>query len=624
MKRISITWALLWVIMASIYAQNNKQQVSRLTPTDSLERVFNDAASDQERVTVLFNEKYNNHVAQADKGIALYQKGYELAQRLDNKLVMAKMAYYIGALYAVGKSDEGTAFQYYQKALKISEEINDYKGCELAHYAIGLVYDHQGFRDKMYKSFLKALENSEKVATPSRSPFYTLIGVYTADKQMDKALEVAKRAVAMMQKPGISAFDKIVAYHGMLAVLKGMPNQAKNVAFYTQKVASILENEPMEQFSNDLAIIMEICIRVKRYDLAIKYADYILSKKDDSKVTKISHAYAHQLLAEMYQIQKKYLLSIEHYKKYMELTTKLNLQTATEDAGRKVIKAEAERDLLLKQNEVDTQRWFAISGFCIAIVLLLGCLVVYHFYKREQKTKQELTQLNATKDKLFAILSHDLRSPVGALENSVMLTNWGALTQEEFVQSTQNLGQAVGHVRTMLDNLLQWSISQMGGIKPIKEQIRLLELLESQIQVLSPASTKKSIQIINSVPDDAILLADKNHLAVIVRNLLQNAIKFTHSGGNISIKANRHQDKLLVEIRDTGIGMSKERLANLFRLSTSSSKLGTDLEQGTGLGLVLVKELVEANQGSIEVNSEPNQGTLFKLYFRTSLAAALS
>ena len=157
----------------------------------------------------------------------------------------------------------------------------------------------------------------------------------------------------------------------------------------------------------------------------------------------------------------------------------------------------------------------------------------------------------------------------------------------------------------------------------MQEQIRLLDLLDSQIQLLSPAATKKSIQIVNDISETTTLLADKNHLAVIFRNLLQNAIKFTHRGGNISVKARQQQDKLLVEVRDTGIGMSKERLANLFRLSSTSSKVGTDLEQGTGLGLILVKELVEANEGSIEVNSEPNQGTLFKLYFRTSLAAIL-
>jgi len=314
---------------------------------------------------------------------------------------------------------------------------------------------------------------------------------------------------------------------------------------------------------------------------------------------------------------------LESQREYSKLYAKIYKNMVNLESGRKVIRAEGERNLLVKQNEVERERFYRNLSFTIAIFLVLLSGLVLLFYKREQKQKKELTHLNTTKDKLFAILSHDLRSPVGILENNVMLTNWGALSQEEFSQMTQNLGQEVSQVRTMLDNLLQWSVSQMGGIKPMQEQIRLLDLLDSQIQLLSPAATKKSIQIVNDISETTTLLADKNHLAVIFRNLLQNAIKFTHRGGNISVKARQQQDKLLVEVRDTGIGMSKERLANLFRLSSTSSKVGTDLEQGTGLGLILVKELVEANEGSIEVNSEPNQGTLFKLYFRTSPAALL-
>lgn len=607
MKKISTVWTFLWVFMAASYAQDNKQP----TPTDSLERAFNTAASDKERLRLLVDESYGSHLGQSDKAIALYKKGYELAQRLDNKLAMARIAYSIGAIYAAGKSDEGTAFGYYQTALNISEEINDYEGCEFAHYAMGLVYDHQGFRDKMYTSFLKSFENSEKLPNPSLNPFYALISVYTNDKQMDKALGIAKRAVAMMEKPGISVSNKIAAYHGMLTVLKGMPNQAKNVDFYTQKVISILEKEPMESFADDIAIVMEICFRVKRYDLTIKCANYLLSKKGDSKANQTAHSYAYQFLAEVYEVQKKYPLSIEYYKKYMALTTKLNLQTATEDAGRKVIKAEAERDLLLKQNELDKQKWFAISGFCVAMVMLLACFVVYHFYKREQKTKQALVKLNATKDKLFAILSHDLRSPVGNLESNLTLINWGALSQEEFMNATRSLGQELSQVRTMLDNVLQWAISQMDGLKPKPTITDLAATTQSLIQLMSPNSTAKNVQILNSVPDNTTLLTDPNHLSVILRNLLQNALKFTPTGGHVQVSARTHDDHVRIEVNDTGIGMSEEQITNLFRLNTASSRLGTSLEQGTGLGLVLVKELVDINQGAIQAISQEGKGTSF-------------
>jgi signal transduction histidine kinase len=204
---------------------------------------------------------------------------------------------------------------------------------------------------------------------------------------------------------------------------------------------------------------------------------------------------------------------------------------------------------------------------------------------------------------------------VGNLENNIMLTNWGALSQTEFTQSTQSLGQEISQVRNMLDNVLHWAISQMKGMKPNKVQFDLAAVAEDQIKLLLPTSVAKSIQIQNNVPANTYLIADQNHLAVILRNLLQNALKFTHAGGHVDLKAHLLQNKVLIEVTDTGVGMSAEQLTHLFSLEKSSSRLGTSLEQGTGLGLVLVKELVEANGGSVTVESQEGIGTTFTLAF---------
>jgi signal transduction histidine kinase len=159
-------------------------------------------------------------------------------------------------------------------------------------------------------------------------------------------------------------------------------------------------------------------------------------------------------------------------------------------------------------------------------------------------------------------------------------------------------------------------MSQMKGMRPTKVRFDLAAVAEDQIKMLLPTSTAKSIQIQNNVPANTYLIADPNHLAVILRNLLQNALKFTHAGGHIDLKAHLLQNKVQIEVTDTGVGMSAEQLSHLFSLEKSSSRLGTSLEQGTGIGLVLVKELVEANQGFIQVSSEVNKGTSFMIAFR--------
>lgn len=167
----------------------------------------------------------------------------------------------------------------------------------------------------------------------------------------------------------------------------------------------------------------------------------------------------------------------------------------------------------------------------------------------------------------------------------------------------------------MLENVLNWAVSQLGGMRPQKEQTAIAPVIEEQMQLLVPAAQAKGIQIECQVSSETQLTIDRNHLGVMVRNLLHNAIKFTHSGGKISLTQQETGERAFIEVKDTGIGMTKERLAKLFEPEKADSRMGTSHERGTGLGLVLVKELVEANGGTLEVRSEPEQGTAFVIGF---------
>ena len=288
----------------------------------------------------------------------------------------------------------------------------------------------------------------------------------------------------------------------------------------------------------------------------------------------------------------------------------------TNDAGKKVIKAEAEYNVAMKQKEIEKQQLLTYLAASIALLILLLSGSIYYFYRREQGRKLELQRLNTTKDKLFAIVSHDLRSPIMSLKNHLMLVNWGALNQEEFNESAQYLNMQLGNVFDMLENLLNWVVSQLGGIHPNKENVSILPIVEEQLQLLSSAANTKEIALHTSINANQTLVIDKNHLAVILRNILQNAIKFTPKGGNIQLDYGKDDKGNYIEVKDTGIGMSAEKITKLFRLDTQTSRTGTANEKGTGLGLILVKELVEANGGAVQVVSIPKQGTTFRIFFK--------
>jgi signal transduction histidine kinase len=227
------------------------------------------------------------------------------------------------------------------------------------------------------------------------------------------------------------------------------------------------------------------------------------------------------------------------------------------------------------------------------------------------KHSEKLAQVNATKDKLFSIIGHDLRSPINTLVHLLDAISNGFISLEEFQQLLPKVQQNVKTVHYTLENLLQWSYSQMQGIKSSPKQIKLQEMVWENTELFIEAARNKEIQLLYDVPSDFVVFADENQVRLIIRNLLNNAIKFTKKAGTICIFAQRNDNSIVLTIKDTGVGMSEEQIASLFKKDTNFSTYGTSGEKGTGLGLMLCKEMVEQNGGKIWVESELGKGSSF-------------
>jgi signal transduction histidine kinase len=225
----------------------------------------------------------------------------------------------------------------------------------------------------------------------------------------------------------------------------------------------------------------------------------------------------------------------------------------------------------------------------------------------------ELKELNATKDKFFSIISHDLRSPfTGLLGYSELLYNeYSRISEETIKDYVSNIYSISKNTFELLENLLAWSQSQTGRIELNLKKINLKSYSDSIIQMINPIAQKKKILLINSIPEDIYCYADENMLQTIFRNLISNAIKFTYESGTIKISAKAQDNIAEVSISDTGTGMSEVIKNSLFKISETKSQPGTQSEKGTGLGLILCKEFVEKHGGKIWVESEEGKGTTF-------------
>jgi len=229
---------------------------------------------------------------------------------------------------------------------------------------------------------------------------------------------------------------------------------------------------------------------------------------------------------------------------------------------------------------------------------------------------EELRQLNNTKDKFFSIIAHDLRNPFITILGftDLLLTDYKELDESEIIFYLEEMKKSAEISHNLLQNLLQWSRSQTGRIEFNPTKILFKNLVNVNLELLQPTAANKEIQIKSEVVDDIYVQADEDMLNTIIRNLITNAIKFTPKGGTITIAAKEVGKYAEISVEDTGVGMSEATMANLFRLDTTHSTLGTNQEAGTGLGLILCKEFVEKHDGKIWVESKLGVGSKFIFY----------
>lgn len=233
-----------------------------------------------------------------------------------------------------------------------------------------------------------------------------------------------------------------------------------------------------------------------------------------------------------------------------------------------------------------------------------------------QDKQEELKQLIETKDRMFSIIAHDLRGPMGSLIglSDLLRAEEDDLDDMERKEYINLIYSTVVSTKALLDNLLNWANSQRGNIKINKQQLLLFNCVEEIVDTLKNTARNKAIQIENRVSKDFNLVSDKEMLSTIIRNLISNAIKFSYPGGKVEIKAKQNPQNMSISIIDHGVGMTEEQCAELFSIHHNSTR-GTANEKGSGLGLMLCKEFTEKLGGEISVVSKPNNGSRFNLNF---------
>jgi len=569
-------------------------------------------------------------------------KALEYATNDEDDVAMAKAQRYIGDDY-VSQGNFPEALKHLIRALEDAERSKD-------ETEIGLVYNDLGEFYKYFRQFKRALEFYSKAAdyfkNLKRKNNYIMVlsnmaEVYQRMGQNSKAFELAKDALNRSQK-----MNDTLLQGDNYRTLGGV---YYNWEKYDSAKANLDKAYLFYKMGNDeestLLVIQSIGdIYLKKEDPLDAQASY---QKVLNEAQKTGYSYlvtsAYQKLSLVDSMTGNYPRALAYYKKYVQRNDSVeSIEKALE-----ISKITDHRDLEEKQKnieeltnernkqEINIRFKNSIVLFFSVLLPLIGFFALILLYNYNQKKeinlqlseqKEELQTLNTVKDRLFSIISHDLRSPLANLEAILNLMESGDLSNEEVMMLSSQLTHNVQETSYMLDNLLQWSRSQMRGILPKKEIINVPELCREVVGFFSSQADKKAIDMRISKTDTLTTMADKEMIKLVIRNLVANAIKFTPSGGKIIINVKLDKNLIFVSVADSGVGMNEEVLEKLFTLEGVSME-GTQNEKGTGLGLLLCKDFIELNSGKIWAESVVGKGSTFIFHLpiivRNSLQEAI-
>ncbi|MDY6801635.1 MAG: tetratricopeptide repeat-containing sensor histidine kinase [Bacteroidota bacterium] len=577
------------------------------------------------------------------KSIQYHLQALEIVKTQDNEIVAAQIYNAVGNVYQT-ISDYDSALKYFLDALKIYKKYNNQRGISMSYNNLGIIYQNLGENEKALDYYLKSLEIDVKnnFSQGQASAYNNLGTAYDKKGEKRKALDYYRKALEINKElhdqEGIA-----IALNNIGLIQIDLGNYASAKDYLEQALEINNERNSIEDIANNYNNLAKLYIEKKEYNTAKNYLlNSIKLAKTVNDIEVLIEAY--EFMYTIFTNQNNYKNALEYYKLYSDMNDSIfKLQNSNKVAELKIKheteNLEIENEVLKKDNEIqllELNRQINQKKYFYAFIILILTLAILSFSRfrlkkrtsslletknnqlrqtnqKLRESEKNLKKINATKDKFFSIIAHDLKNPFQPLLgfSEVLFKNVNNLSKDEIEEYSKMIFESSQNLFNLLGNLLEWSKSQLGRAKLSPKNINLTESLNETLSILNILAQKKQIQIETKIPEETFVYADKNVLSTILRNLISNSIKFTEQNGKIIIDSTEHKDEIAITVSDNGKGISEENLKNLFLIDYSHSTKGTNDETGTGLGLILCKELISQSGGKIWVNSTLGQGSEF-------------
>ena len=469
------------------------------------------------------------------------------------------------------------ALVHYRKAREMAMTLDNKQGVSIAENNIGNIYQKKGNYLQAIEQYRLSLQLQEDIEDKETvcNTYYNLGTCYRELDNYKEALSYFNQSLQMAKEIG-----ETETY--TLCLVELAHYNAIEKKLFHEAEQQIIEAETLAQKAGYKQVLKEV------------YHTRVLIEEARGNIA-LAFAYCKK-----YQLISDTLFKEHSVDKLHEYEVRYQTQ-------------EKELEILRQQTEIDHHKrmqYIYIGGLCAAGVVLI--LLIYAIWLRTKRNR-ELREINATKDKFFSIISHDLKNPAIAQRNALQLLakNGSSWDNDTLSQYHNELLKSADYQVELLYGLLNWAQMQTGRMPYIPIDFDLAESLRHEVGMLQNMTNHKHIKLNVQLPTQAIVTGDRNMITTVVRNLLTNAIKFTGEGGWVSLEVSPSDKGYMVVIKDNGIGMSEEQMNNLFRIDYQQSKSGTAGEQGSGLGLIVCKELLGKHGKTLIVESEQGKGSVF-------------
>ncbi len=590
-----------------------------------------------------------------DSAIHYYQIARKFAEEYNDKRRIGIMYNNIGIIYWQWNLYD-KALESYLQSLKIRKERGDSAGVARLMNNIGLTYQTIKSYDKAEKNYREALRMSRAIGNDEFIGYsYLNLGhLFLEKNELDKAESAYRKSIEFYRKDNVESGELLINIQlGRIKNKVGQPDSALQYLHKAIRIGHELNNIKriaMAQLEAGIShrALGNFKAALSMFDKALKNSNQI------EKMDIVRDVYKE--FSNTYKELKKYNKSIGYFEKYHALYDSLNnadierkiVEYQTQYETEKALREVKEKDYELERSSI--LLYAAVTMIFVLLVFVAVLVIINRARKAAIKElnkinrtiqkqhdeinrkndelgrkniklerafselnaqKNELDILNAAKDKLFSLMAHDIKNPLGAIIGYAEIAKDEADSSgnEDLKEITGSIHSSASHLADLLENILTWSRDQQGLLSLNKEQLLLSDVIDEAIAPLISWKRDKSISL-ELKTDRTTVTADKFMLSTILRNLVHNSVKFTPSGGKIKIEAVELGNATTISVTDTGKGMSREVSEKL--LSSSGNEIKAE---GTGLGLRMTRDFINRHKGSITVMSEPGIGTTFTLVF---------